>query len=313
MPNIAAVIINYLRTDDTLRALESLEPIVSSDILSVIVIDSASTEQSRQALSSFTGYPINLRFFDENTGFAGGANLGIAAAFELGADAVWLLNSDARVAPNALLEMLRTMMEWELPIVGSTIYYDDGSNRLWFYRGKVYRPSFIVEHVGKGRTKPLEELAAEPLETDFVSGCSMLIRMDVFETVGLFDESLFLYCEDVDFCLRAHAEGYQTAIAPRSVVYHGVSQASGGEFNLLKEYYNTRNSFVLIKRNTRDWFKRAAAYLLRALWDIWRIAGALRRSGRSQTAAFSLFWAAYCDFRANRLGQRAPDSLPAGK
>ncbi len=304
MECIVVVIINYKKSDDTLRALESLEPIASSGIIKVVVIDSASTEESRAALASFKTFPIEVRCFELNTGFAGGVNAGIAAAADLRAEAVWLLNSDARVLPNALLEMLRCMTEDEVPIVGSTIFYDDGSDKIWFAYGKIYQPSFVVKHVGKRMKGSKELLVGKTTDTDFVTGCSMLIRMDVFEAVGLFDDELFLYCEDVDFCMRARQEGYDTAIACGSIVYHKVSSASGGEFNPLREYYLTRNSYALVAKYVSNPVTRVLVYGTRPLWDVYRIAKSLRASGESPLKAFGLFWEAASDFFAGRMGER---------
>ncbi|MCB0346087.1 MAG: glycosyltransferase family 2 protein [Bdellovibrionales bacterium] len=304
MESIVVVIINYKKSGDTLRALESLEPLAESGIIKVVVIDSASSEQSRTALGSFKAFPIEVRCFDLNTGFAGGVNAGVAAAAELRADAVWLLNSDARVLPNTLLEMLRCMMEEEVPIVGSTIFYDDGSNNVWFAKGRVYQPSFVVKHVGKRMRGSTELLAGKTEETDFVTGCSMLIRMDVFEGVGLFDDELFLYCEDVDFCLRARQEGYDMVIASGAIVYHKVSSASGGEFNPTREYYITRNSYALIARYVKNPVTRVIVYSTRSLWDIYRIAKSLRKGGENPMRAFGIFFDAIGDFFAGRMGER---------
>jgi GT2 family glycosyltransferase len=67
----------------------------------------------------------------------------------------------------------------------------------------------------------------QPHQTDWVAGASMMIRREVFESIGLLDEKYFMYFEEVDFCLRANRAGWKCWYVPESRVVHYVGQSSG--------------------------------------------------------------------------------------
>ena len=100
----------------------------------------------------------------------------------------------------------------------------------------------------------------EPHRADWLSGASLMIRRSVFETIGLLDESYFLYFEEVDFCLRAGRVGLQCWHVPDSRVVHLVSASTG--------IYGTE---IKSKRRPAYWFRSRRHYFLKN----WGRAGAM--------------------------------------
>ena len=82
-------------------------------------------------------------------------------------------------------------------------------------------------------------------ETAFVTGCSMIIRREVVEKIGMLDDNYYLYLEDLDYCLRAKKAGYKLLYEPSSVVWHVNAGSSARPGNPLHEYYFTRNRLLL--------------------------------------------------------------------
>ena len=109
----------------------------------------------------------------------------------------------------------------------------------------------------------------------------MLVPREALERVGTLDESLFAYAEDVDWSMRARAEGLQILVVPASVVRHRVSAASGGASSPASLYYALRNGIVVAERYAPrgpagTWLRRvtaAGATALQALRSRDRLAG----------------------------------------
>ena len=72
----------------------------------------------------------------------------------------------------------------------------------------------------------------------------MLVKKEVFEKIGMFDEKYFLYLEDMDFCVRAKKAGFGITFFPQAKLWHKNAVASGGSGSLLQDYYITRNRLL---------------------------------------------------------------------
>lgn len=178
-----------------------------------------------------------------NLGFAGGVNLGIRAALDRGADAVFLLNSDATVDPHALAAL-------EAALAGTP---DAG------IAGPVVRTAVSpvrVESAGiafsplTGRMRQVRTDVApaeRPRAIDAVSGAAMLVDRSVFERVGLFDEAYFYSFEDLDFCLRARRAGFRAILVPAAIARHDGSRSIGRD-SPDRHYFAARNHLRLAGR-----------------------------------------------------------------
>jgi N-acetylglucosaminyl-diphospho-decaprenol L-rhamnosyltransferase len=109
------------------------------------------------------------------------------------------------------------------------------------------QPDWWTEELHQWR--PLHEitLAAGPVE--LWSGGAALLRREFLDDVGMFDEKMFLYFEDVELAVRGRRSGWRYAIEPASVVRHGHGWSTGGESNPLVRYCVTRNRLVVIARH----------------------------------------------------------------
>ena len=209
-----------------------------------------------------------------NGGFSYGNNLGIRralAANDPQVDAVWLLNSDTIVRPQALDALLAAFdRDPSAGIVGSRLEDLDGTPQT-----SAFRFQTISREWARGlnlglwfRLFPAAEVAREPAdqacETDWLAGASMLIRREVFDDVGLLDEGYFLYYEEVDFCLRAARQHWRTIYVPTSRVVHLVGQSSGV----------TRRD-AMLRRIPEYWYDSRARFFSRNYGKLPRIAADL--------------------------------------
>jgi GT2 family glycosyltransferase len=184
-----------------------------------------------------------------NLGFAGGNNVGVRHALAQGADYVWLLNNDTVVEAEALSSLVRSAQgDPRVGMVGSKIVYHDAPDLLWFagavLDGKsAHRPC----HLGLNE-KDMGQYDV-PGESGYITGCSLLARREMLEAVGLLDEELFLYFEDVDWSARARAAGWTLLYCPESLVYHKVSISTGGAASPTLLYYTSRNRLYFVRHN----------------------------------------------------------------
>ena len=207
-----------------------------------------------------------------NLGFAGGCNAGIRYALARGdSDAMWLLNNDTVVDPDAL-DALRAECErlGGVALVSSRVVNMSAPETPWFEGGEFRPLTGSAHHVPFVRFRA----SAHP----YLSGCSLWIPRAVVERVGLLDESFFMYGEDVDYSVRALALGIPLAVAEDSVVLHAEGASLGPASPTAY-----RNLVASGLRLTRRYFNRAflvpaVAYHLAKLAYLW---GVKRRSRSS--------------------------------
>jgi GT2 family glycosyltransferase len=170
-----------------------------------------------------------------NAGYAAGNNAAIRAVLASDPPAyILLLNPDTLVRPGALAALVHFMKAHpEVGIAGSRLEDLDGTPQHSAFRF----PSVLSELDGGLRLGVVSKLlskwlVAPPISevacpTEWVAGASMIVRREVFESVGLMDEKYFLYYEEMDFCLAAHRAGWPCWYVPESRVVHFVGQSSG--------------------------------------------------------------------------------------
>ena len=245
-PRVIIVVLNWNGREDTLACLRSLQPVLTDEV-GVLVVDNGSVDGSEAAIRA--AYPrLDFLQTGSNLGFAGGNNAGIARALAGGAEAVLLLNNDTEVDADFVRPMLAVLdQDSRVGIVGASIAYHHDPRRLWaFGGGRFDVSSGWVRHVQ--RPVPLEALATRGNVHFYVTGCTMLLRRAMIETVGVLDESYFHFCEDVDLCLRAEAAGWSVTLAPQARLRHKVSATTGVSSPAFL-YYNLRSRLTLARRH----------------------------------------------------------------
>lgn len=255
MPRVAIILVNWNGETDTIACLTSISKLLTSHFsLFTIVVDNGSTDDSVPAIRK--KFPrVEVIEAGKNLGFTGGNNLGIKRALEAGADFVWLLNNDTVVDKHALAVLVDVFGDKRVGVAGSKIYFTAGREYhkdryakkdlgrvLWYAGGVIDWNNMYASHRGVDEVDEGQYDITE--ETQFVTGCSMMIRREVFHKIGSLDEKFFAYLEDVDFCLRAKHAGYKLLYVPRSIVWHK-NAGSSGVGSDTHQYYMTRNRLIV--------------------------------------------------------------------
>jgi len=237
---VSIVLVNWNNAYDTISCIKSLKKINYPNY-EIIVVDNSSTDDSTKELANVNN--INLILNDSNLGFAGGNNVGIKYILKGDSDFVLLLNNDTVVEKSFLTVLVkRAIADKNIGVLGGKIYYYSDPAKIWSAGGgmtKLMKRTFQY-----GENKSDEERFNRQKDVDFLSGCCMLIKRDVFEKVGLLDEDYFMYYEDVDFCLRAK-KFCKIIYTPEAIIWHKVSVTTEKSY---RDYYRMRNYVYLLKK-----------------------------------------------------------------
>ena len=112
---------------------------------------------------------------------------------------------------------------------------------IWFAGGHLDKNNVLGTHIGVDQQDVGQYQNNK--QVDFITGAGMMVRAEVFNQVGLFDERYFLYLEDVDLCFRAKIKGIKVTYIPNAVMYHKNAQSTGLGSSL-QDYFLTRNRMV---------------------------------------------------------------------
>ncbi len=294
-----AVVLNWNGREDTLCCLESLTR-VQWPGLQLVCVDNGSTDGSQQAVRD--RFPeVALIEAGANLGYAGGNNLGIRHALEQGARWVMLVNNDATVAGDVVAGFERAAsVRPAAGILAGKLYFADSPEKIWFAGQRV---SELLGYSGRPRGYGRIDAPrnSHVRSTGRAVGALMAISREAIESVGLLDERLFAYVEDVDWALRVRAAGFEVVFAPDARAWHRVSASTGGEsVSTHTLYYGVRNTIVVLEQ--RRPLGRIASALRRAAILTVFLAHALARQNRG--AAAGAVRAGFADARARRLGER---------
>ncbi len=194
-----------------------------------------------------------------------------------------MLNSDAFPAPDAIARLRAALLaDPGAGFAGSHIHGEDGAPHLTTFRF----PSLASEFEGAARTGPVSRLLAHravpcpaPVATqmvDWLAGASLMMRRDVLDSIGLFDETFFLYFEETDLCLRAARAGWRTLYVPGSRVAHIGSVSTGmKQWDRVPDYWFASRRHYFTKNHGR-------AYALAA--TLAHVAGGALHRGRCALA-----------------------------
>jgi GT2 family glycosyltransferase len=228
----------------------------------VVLVDNGSTDGS-QALVTKQYPEVRLLALRHNLGLTGGNNAGFRAAQ---GDILISLNNDTEVHPRFVEALVNALMEHPEAGMAATkmLLFDRrdhihsagdgyGMNGIPFNRGVWQRDEGQFDEPGW-----------------IFGGCggAVAYQRAMLDDVGLFDESFFMYCEDVDLNWRAQLAGWRCWYTPESVIYHKLSATGGGS---IASYYTGRNTLWVIAKNY-------PAALLRKHWArVLRAQGAITR------------------------------------
>ncbi|NIA21007.1 MAG: glycosyltransferase [Anaerolineaceae bacterium] len=280
-PGVTVICLNYKGQEVLPACLESLRK-QSYPNVQVIVVENAGGDRSAEIVRQ--RFPeVELIENDENLGFGGGNNVGLAA---VRTPLVMMLNNDTELDPDCIAEMVRVMeSDVECGSVASKILLKFNDLRI-DAAGIEICPDGLA--LGRGRWREKEELSEEA-EVFFVSDCCGLYRMAMVESIRLpgfgrqgweiYDEDFFAYADETDLGWRARLAGWKSLYAPQAVCYHCHS-ASTGSVHPQKVYWVERNRIWVAVKSFPLWLLGwGALYMVARYW--WQAWGVFSGKGRA--------------------------------
>lgn len=242
---IAAVVLNWNRKDDTLSCLHSLRRQLDVKV-EMILVDNGSSDDSVFAVRNKCPY-VTVIENGENLGYAGGNNVGISYALAKGFEYIMVLNNDTILAPQCTSHLLQDLQLYsDTAAVAPKSLYFEAPDVIYFAGGRISRDG-RTHHIGGGSyDAPKYNL---PCDTEWLTGCAILFRSKSLQELGLFEPKYYVLFEDADWSLRARRRGYRLRVVPEATLWHKVSPSFGKTWSPLYRYYYTRNSFLWIERN----------------------------------------------------------------
>ncbi len=240
---VSIVILEYNNPQLTLNCLRSIRSTLRAIPYEVILIDNSDNSPSFDFAHASGLQTLTCRKNRTNLGFAAGCNQGAALAR---GDYIYFVNNDTLFQDGCLEELARVLVhDKKAGIVGSKLLYEDGLVQ----HGGIIFDLLTHDPKHRGLFHPSDDPFLNiPLKLQAVTAASMMIRRELFETVGGFSEDYQNGFEDVDLCLKSLRAGYDIIYNPRSVLYHLESQSPG--------------RFLREKENIALFHKRCSPYLV---------------------------------------------------
>lgn len=289
LPKVYIIIVNHKGHEDTIECLESVLKLSYGNFKVLVIDNSQDKKESLDYIVSWAKgihrskslfpeivypsvpKPISYRLITEdnlpdkpfnenlllfhmpiNKGFAHANNVGIRYAIKAGDfEFIWLLNNDTIATRDALSELVKHYKEREtkVGIVGSKLLYYFKRDTIQAVGGTYNKWFGVVRELGRGIIDS-NEREKKKFKIDYVIGASMLIGKNFISEVGLMNEKLFLYFEELDWALRGQRKGYTLDYCNSSKIYHkvGASIIKKERYSSeLSDFYAIRNKILITK------------------------------------------------------------------
>jgi len=240
-PSLLTVILNWRTQEMTLKAAEAAAREMVEIDGQIVIVDNDSGDGSFEVMTAgiakadWAKGRVEVVQSGRNGGFGAGNNFGIRHGLaQRDFDFVYILNSDAFPDAGSITALLEHMDQMPTcGFAGSYIHGEDSEPHLTAFRfhsvgGELEGAARVgvISRALHTHIVPLP-IPAETTRVDWLAGASMLMRREVLEQIGLFDETFFLYFEETDLCLRAQRAGWHTDYLRSSSVTHIGSVSTG--------------------------------------------------------------------------------------
>ncbi|NQV29778.1 MAG: glycosyltransferase family 2 protein [Candidatus Marinimicrobia bacterium] len=250
-PSICILVLNWNGVEDTLACLVSLGDIRFENVR-IVVIDNGSTDDSVEQIHK--QFPaIHIIELKTNLFYGGGNNAGLQWANEHNYEYVIFLNNDTTVDPNFIEPLIDAFNHSEtVGMVAPLMCYSALPETVWYGGGVVNLWTGTIAH--RSIRASIHSIPPESKETDYITGCCLMMRTALAIEFAGFDPDFQMYGEDVDLSLRIRNAGYRLVFVPQSKIFHKVSASVGGEFSGRKITRKLHGLFQIYSRHAA-WYQ----------------------------------------------------------
>ncbi len=244
---VGIVLVNY--KDYAIKYLEACRDSLRlqnypAELIKIYIVDNDSSQESVDYLR--TNYPEALVLPREDGNYAAANNLGFQAAFHDGCEYVISVNLDTVMEINwlgELVEALETNSGAGLAQSKILLYPKTEAEK---QVPRINSLGNIIHFLGFGYTsghgQADREIIGYPEINGYASGCSLIIRREVWEKIGGYNEEYYMYHDDLELSLKVKLAGYKIILAPQSVIYHKYEFSRSTKMI----YYMERNRYLTL-------------------------------------------------------------------
>lgn len=184
---------------------------------------------------------------NQNLGYAGGNNVGLKRALDLGSDYIFVVNNDTILDPDCITHLVSDLeAHSEAAAAAPRSYFLDAPEMIYFAGGSIDEWG---RHAHLGNDKKDIVLQSESISSEWLNGCAILFRSKALTKIGFFDERYFLLFEDSDWSLRARQAGYDLRVVFSARLWHKGSVSFERNSSPMYIYYYVRNNLLWIERH----------------------------------------------------------------
>lgn len=266
--DVSIILVNYKTKDLTIKCIKSIYEKTEGLDYDIYVVDNASYDGIEDLLK--TNYP-QVKFLqnDKNAGFGAGNNVALRV---FDAKYAFLLNTDTILINNAI-KILYDFLE-NNPNIGAAggNLYDELGNNVHSYGNifdltDLFIKTFCIRWFFPKRCKKMadygENKSNECKSVDFITGADLMIRKEVLDKSGIFDERFFMYSEEAELQYRIKKSGYQIYINPDAKIIHLHNKSPKKRENMYFEFLKSKYlMFKLCFGNSKNlWFIKTMFYI----------------------------------------------------
>lgn len=240
-PIVTIVIVDWRGVEDTRKCIATIVSECKSATWEVVLVDNNTHRLEWNDILSREDPRLRIISNERNAGFAVACNQGYKASAST-AEYILFLNNDTLLKCDIIEQcLIYFQAEPKVGAVSPCIDYFQPAGSPWFHGSMIDESSGLAVHNNTN-------VQTSPTEVPWLTGCSFFVRKDVFRTAGMFDESLFMYCEDVDLSIKIRKSGHKLVLLPDVSVVHKVS-ASAKRRVFKSLFFDVRNKFIMCNRH----------------------------------------------------------------
>ena len=248
MEKIGVVTVTY-NSDKVLQPFLSELFAQSFHNFNLYVIDNASEDKTLKILDDLNDNRVNQIRNHSNIGVAAANNIGIKKALEDKCSHILILNNDIEFPNSLFKDMLVSIKKENCSMITPKIMYHSDKDIIWYAGGGFKKSNgYLPYHTGFNEN--IKNNNYQSLYVDYASTCCLLIKKDVFETIGYMDEKYFVYFDDTDFLFRVKKEGVHKIYYDSQItLFHKVGSLTK---SLTKEFERSYRTHFFLKQNIRN-------------------------------------------------------------
>lgn len=246
---VGVILVNFKQYELTIECLKSIFCSEYQNFEVILIDNSCNPSEALRIEQIFAAYNLTVLKFEQNLGYTIGVNQGLKYLYENSLpDFIMILNNDTILDKNAITALVESLKKNnQKAIVTGKVYYFDERNKIQtageIYKNKSKRDSIVI---GQGEIDNGQY--DHEAERDMIDDILWMFPIELYEKIGGYDETFFIYAEQADFALRAKQNGYKLIYTPNAKIWHMESQSTGGtelnNINPIKIYWRIKNRFI---------------------------------------------------------------------